>query len=76
LTLISIQKIDDKTFRRREQILNVEVVAQSKYTWELTFRGICDGGDSLAQSSFGTRISKYKQNSLLETKPPLAQSRC
>jgi len=44
LTLISIQKIDDKTFRRREQILNVEVVAQSKYTWELTFR---------AQAQFG-----------------------
>jgi len=39
-------------------------------------RPICEGGDSLAQSSFGTRIFKYKQNSLLETKPPLAQSRC
>jgi hypothetical protein len=42
----------------------------------LTFRGICEGGDSLAQSFFGTRILKYKQNSLLKTKPPLLQSRC
>jgi len=39
-------------------------------------RPICEGGDSLAQSHFGTRISKYRKNSLLETKPPLAQSRC
>jgi hypothetical protein len=30
------KKIDHKTFRRREQILNVQVVAPSKYTWELT----------------------------------------
>ena len=34
------------------------------------------GGDSLAQCNFGIRIFKYKQNSLLETKPPLLQSLC
>jgi hypothetical protein len=39
---------------------------------QLTFRGICEGGDSLAQSSFGTRISKYRKKSLLKTKPPLS----
>jgi len=37
---------------------------------------LCEGGDSLAQISFGTRNSKYRKKSLLKTKPPLLRSSC